>query len=299
VVDYDLQTLRLFAAVVDARNIAHAAKACNIAASAISKRVNDLETDARVKLLYRLRDGVAPTDAGLALYRYAQQILALVGKLNVELGEHASGLKDRIRIWANTSAVTQFLPDDLMGFSGLYPDVLFHLTEETSAKNIAALNNGTCDVAIFSEHVAHDDIQTRVFRRDTLKVVVPAQHELAGRDRVSLSETLAFDHVGLQEGSSLQAKVQREASERERSVRFRVQVLSFDGVRHMVEAGLGVSILPEGAVRPYLGSMNIASIDLDEPWATRALLIGYRDFDTLSLASRRLLDYLAPSGASI
>lgn len=297
--DYDFQTLRLFAAVVEARNIAHAAKSCNIAPSAVSKRIADLEAETRVNLLYRLRDGVEPTDAGMAVYQHVKQMLALVGKLNTELGEYASGLKGRIRIWANTSAVTQFLPDDLKGFSDLYPDVLFHLTEETSGKNIAALNNGSCDIAIFSEHVAHDGIQTRVFRRDTLKVVVPARHELAGRAKVSLSETLVFDHVGLQEGSSLQAKVQREAGERGGSVRFRVQVLSFDGVRHMVEAGLGVSILPDGAVRPYTGSMNITSIDLDEPWATRALLIGFRNFETLSLACRRLVDYLAPPGKPI
>jgi DNA-binding transcriptional LysR family regulator len=292
--DYDLQTFRLLAAVIEERNIARAAKRCNIAPSAVSKRIADLEARAKVALLYRLRDGVEPTSAGLSLYQRIKAVLDSVGRLDAELSEFALGLRGRIRIFANTSAVTQFLPEDLKEFADRYPDVRFDLQENISSCNIDAVANGSCDIAIFNAHVPHPGLQARVYRRDTLKVVVPKGHELAARDRVTLMEMLEFDQVGLQEGSSLQEKIQDEARRANGHVRFRVQVLSFDGIRRMVEAGLGVAVLPEGAVTPYLASLAISAIDLAEPWATRSLMIGYRNYEVLPLPCRRLVDHLAP-----
>ena len=60
----DFTSLRLFASVVDLSSIAHASRVNNIAASAISKRISDLEDRIGVPLIHRLRDGVDATDAG-------------------------------------------------------------------------------------------------------------------------------------------------------------------------------------------------------------------------------------------
>lgn len=292
--DYDLQSLRLFAAVVEHRNIARAAKECRIAASAVSKRIADLEARAKVDLLYRLRDGVEPTSAGLALLKQIKLIFDVVAHMDAELSEFASGVQGRIRLRANTSAVTQFLPEDLKAFSDLYPDVRFDLREGLSSDNVEMLRNGTCDVAIFNQNVDHAGLETRIYRRDTLMVVMPRGHPLVARAGIKLVDTLPFDHVGLQEGSSLQARIQQQAMSLDESVRFRVQVLSFDGIRRMVEAGMGIAILPEGAVTPYLDTLAINAVALAEPWATRDILIGFRVLDVLPLASRRLIDHLAP-----
>lgn len=293
--DYDLLSLRLFACVVDSGNIARAAKTNNIAASAVSKRISDLEARARVALLYRHRDGVRPTPAGEALFRQTQLMLEVLGRLDAEISEFADGAQGVVRVRANSSAITQFLPDDLAAFTSRFPDVRLDLREETSARSIDAIANGSADIAIFSEHVPHDRIQARLYRRDTLMVITPKSHPLAGRTSLKLAEILAFDQVGLQDDSSLQAKVQAEALKAGTALRNRVKVLSFDGVRRMVEAGLGVAVLPQGAVTPYLATLEIAAIVLAEPWATRSLLVGFRELGSLPLVSRRLIDHLAPA----
>ncbi len=119
--EHDLQTLRLFCAVIEEGSIASAARRCSIAPSAVSKRIADLEHHAKVALLYRLRDGVEATSAGLALYGHAKSVLEAVGRLDSELSEFALGLSGRIRIFANTSAITQFLPEDLKHFGDSTP----------------------------------------------------------------------------------------------------------------------------------------------------------------------------------
>src|SRR4051794_18715507 len=84
-------------------------------------------------------------------------------------------------------------------------------------------------------------------------------HPLSSRSEISLKEASAFDLVALQEGSSLRARILDEAGHQGLAIRVRVEVFGFDGIRRMVEAGLGISILPQGAVLPYLASSNVAA----------------------------------------
>ncbi|MBL0928586.1 MAG: LysR family transcriptional regulator [Alphaproteobacteria bacterium] len=293
--DYDFLSLKLFACVVDLRNIAHAAQANNIAASAVSKRIVELETKANVALLYRRRDGVEPTSAGLALYRHICGLQNLLARVDAELSEYAGGTRGVIRICANTSAITEFLPEDIATFVNHYPEVHFELREDTSMRNIEDVANGFADIAIFSEHEAHGDLQTRHYRRDPLMIVAPRGHPILETASVKLADTLKYDQIGLhQGGSSLQAKVIAEVAALGVAARFRVRVLSFDAMRRMVEAGLGIAVLPKGTVMPYMDSMKIAAVALDEPWADRSLLLGYRDLSALPLVCRNFIDQIAP-----
>lgn len=292
--DYDLVSLRLFLSSVDGCSIAAAARANNIATSAVSKRISDLEARARVVLLHRGRDGVVPTAAGQAFYRQARLVFDVLGRLDAEISDYVEGAQGVVRIHANASAITQFLPDDIAAFNRLYPDVRFDLREETSGRSITAVANGDADLAIFSEHAAHDGLETRLYRRDSLMVVMARDHPLSSQTALRLADILAYDHVGLQEGSSLQARIRAAAGLLGTEVRTRVNVLSFEGVRRMVEVGLGVAVLPQGVVLPYLDSAQIAAVALDEAWATRSLLVGYRDASSLTQTCRRLIDVLAP-----
>jgi DNA-binding transcriptional LysR family regulator len=112
---------------------------------------------------------------------------------------------------------------------------------------------------------------------------------------VSLAEIAQYDQVGLQEGSSLQFKLIDESARTGGGLRFRVKVLGFDGIRRMVEAGLGVAVLPEGAVTPYTQTGAFMALRLDEAWATRSLILGYRDYRSLPIVCRTLIECLAPA----
>ena len=84
------------------------------------------------------------------------------------------------------------------------------------------------------------------------------------------------------------------ARERELKLKSRVEVLSFDGVRRMVEAGLGIAVLPLGAVEPYLESSKLRMIPIAEPWAARTLELALKDSQSVSRPVRALVDWLAP-----
>ena len=219
----------------------------------------------------------------------------MLDDLDAELSEYTDGQRGEVRLWANTSAVTQFLPEDLASYVEQYPEVKIQLREETSQAVVDGLRDGFADIGIFSEHLANSEVGTRIYRRDTLMVIVPCHHPLSERTSVNLADTIAYAHIGLQEGSSLQNKLVIEAARAKLDLRIRVKVLSFDGIRRMVEAGLGLAVLPEGAVTPYIGAGMFTALPLDEPWARRALLLGFRDLKSLPVVARALIECLAPT----
>ena len=71
-----------------------------------------------------------------------------------------------------------------------------------------------------------------------------------------------------------------------------METLSFDGVRRMVEAGLGVAVLPLGAVEPYLESARLRMQKIDEDWAVRTLKLAVKDVNAVSRPVRALVEHL-------
>ncbi|WFU92180.1 LysR family transcriptional regulator (plasmid) [Rhizobium sp. CC1099] len=101
---YDLYSLQLFLAALH-KNIARAAETQNIAASAVSNRISDLEQSIGAPLLHRRQRGVDLTRAGNELLRYAQSIERLVEKMEANMSEFADRLRGHIRIATNTSSI--------------------------------------------------------------------------------------------------------------------------------------------------------------------------------------------------
>ncbi len=75
---------------------------------------------------------MTPTPAGETLARHARNLVRLLSHMEAEMSEYADGARGHVRIVANTSAVTQFLPDDLSKFKAQFPDVRIALSEQTS-----------------------------------------------------------------------------------------------------------------------------------------------------------------------
>jgi len=151
------------------------------------------------------------------------------------------------------------------------------LTEMTSVEVIDAVRSGRADLGIFSGLTEAAGLTLMPYRRDTLVVVMPADHPLAARRTLKLADVVGEPFVALQAGSSIQTWLDRRAEDIGGRIRRQVSVQSFDGVRRMVQARLGIAVLPFGAVEPYLDATRLAMVPLDEPWAVRDLLLAVRD----------------------
>lgn len=293
----DFITLKLFVAIADARSLTGAAEREHLALAAVSKRISDLESQLGIALLYRQPKGVELTPAGHALLHHARNMMDNLERLNADLSEFSEGVKGHVRIHANTSAVIEFLPEDLASFTRTHPQVKIDLEERVSSETVRAVREGLTDIGIFAGHVPADDLQVFDYRHDQLMLVAPYAHPLAEREGLYLHEAVGYDFIGLQQDSSLHSLLQHAAHSQGITLRLRIQVRSFEAIGRMIHTGMGVGVLPGQAIRTYLPALNVCVIPLHDAWARRELKVAVRNLESLSLTAKQMLDHLRNSGA--
>ena len=288
----DLVSLSLFNLVARTGSISQGAELAMLAVGAASKRITDLEIAFGVPLLERHSRGVHLTSAGAALHLHVQRILADVDHMSADLSDHAKGLIGVVRLWANTSAITQFLPGDLAEFTRRQPEIRIELNEADSHDVVLAILDGRADIGIFADRTPALGLATMPYRQDRLVLVVPKNHPLAKRKKLAFAEAVAYDFVSLTQSTSLAQRLELESAQIRQPLRIRIQVRSFDAMCQMVAAGLGIAVLPLAAAQPLVHALGLRKIDLTDAWVDRELLLGARDWTVLARPVRSLLDHL-------
>lgn len=288
----DPVSLRLFVAVMEENTIAAAAAREHLAASAVSRRLADLEAALQVALFTRSNRGTEPTAAAFALLNLARGVLNDLDGIASQMREYGSGTRGHVRVVANISAITQFLPGELQSFLALHPQVDVRLQEQISTAIAESVAENAADVGILNHGNYGERLTLLPYRSDELVLIVPTGHLLARRKAVRLAEALPFAFVGMHPGSAVNNQLMRAAAEVDLPLRLRIQVTSYDALCLMVAAGLGIGVMPRGSASLYRGTLAIRAITLNEPWAQRRLMLCVRAEEALSSVARLLVDHL-------
>ncbi len=292
---FDLADLRLFIHIAESPSLTQGARRAHLSPAAASARIKALEGQLDSRLLYRDSRGVELTPAGLKLLQHARLIMRQVDYLKSEFTEYGTDSAGHIRIFANTTAVTEFLPEVLAGFLAERPGVTVDLQERLSRDIVRGVLDGSTDMGIIAGPVRAEGLQVLHFSTDRLLLAVPIGHPLAGEAQVTLRQTLAYQHIGLHEGSTLLTFLRDQVEKLGGQLSLRIQVSSFEAVCRMIEAGVGIGIIPESAARRHSRTMQLALVTLDEPWAVRERSILVRELDALPGSVRALIATLAPN----
>ncbi|MBO1073482.1 LysR family transcriptional regulator [Roseomonas marmotae] len=288
----DPVSLRLFRAAVDERSLAQAAERECIALSAASRRIAELEARLGTVLLRRHDRGVTPTAAGEALMTHLGTLFDLFDRIGADMDAFASGARGHVRLQVNMSAVSGFLPEALAGFMPAHPRIRLTLEERYSEEIRHAVQTGVADIGLLSGTVPTPGLHRLPWREDRLMVVLPEEHPLLAREALTIADLDGVPFVGQPAETALQKLYRQRAAAAGIELNERVNVSGFDGVRRMVQAGLGLAILPATAALPYAAAMRLALRPLAEDWAERPLVLCTRDPRTLSAAARLLVAHL-------
>lgn len=150
---FDLADLGLFLAIADAGSITRGADAAGLSLAAASERLREMEAAGNVRLLDRGRRGVTPTAAGEALLHHARTILQQVALMRGEMGAFARGVRTSIRLFANTAAMSEFLPARLAPWLAAHPQVDVDLRERPSSDIARSVALGFADLGVLSSRV--------------------------------------------------------------------------------------------------------------------------------------------------
>ena len=287
----DLASLALFIRIAETRSITKAAQACHIALAAASRRIAQLEDQFSVQLLYRTARGVELTPAGNALLQHARILMSQVDEMRGDITDYSKGAKGTVRIQANASALAQYLPDDLASFAAAHPAIKVSLGEERSGAIVAAVQSGAADIGIVMEGAEAPGLELLDYRADTLCAVLPRKHPVKAKS-LAFAKLLDEDFVGLESNTVISQIMLEQASLAGRPLKLRVQVKSFDVVAKMIQAGLGIGILPEAAAQSFAAPMGLRLVSLTDPWATRRMYVAVRSRNSLPAPARLLAEHL-------
>ena len=289
----DIDSLALFVRAAELRSLTKAAEASHIGLAAASRRMALLEHRFKTALFERSSRGVELTPAGASLLPHAKALLIEINQMQAEMRDHADGRRGALRILANTSVMTESLPDHLASFSRSNPDVRLVVEERWSAEIVRSLLAAEGDIGIIVEGLRTDGLETFPYTTDRLAVVMREGHPLAGVDDLRFADVLDDDLIALESGSSMMRLLAEQAVIVEKTLQVRVQVRSFEAVCRMVQAGLGIGLLPYQAAQVLGKGMGLVVRPFSESWARRTMLVCVKKDRPPNTSLAKLLSHLA------
>jgi DNA-binding transcriptional LysR family regulator len=269
----DLDSLALFVRAAEMHSLTKAAEASHLGLAAASRRIALLEHKFRTTLLERSPKGVELTPAGHALLVHAKNVLMQMNQLQVEMSDYAAGRKGALRLMANTSVMTEDLPNHLAQFLSIHPEVRLVIEERWSSEVARAVLASEADIGIVLEGSQIDGLDVFPYVSDQLSVVLPKDHPLSKKPSLHFADILEYEVVALEAGSSMMRLLAQQAVVAEQPLRLRIQVRSFEAVCRMVQSGLGIGVLPILAAKSLANAMGLVVKPLNDPWAERLMLV--------------------------
>ncbi len=273
--------------ILEIGSFTKAADAMGYSQSAVSQMVQSLESELSLKLLYRSRNGIKLTPEGEALLPYIQRTVNHYNAM-LEKTRELKGLNGGlIRIGTLSSVSSQWLPGLIKDFQTLYPKVHFLLHQGDYTTIPAWVRAGEIDFGFVNPDAESvRGLHTIFVTSGGHKAVLHPDHPLAAQPWVTLEQLAKETFLLLEEGCL------SEPLEAFRTLGLepRVELRMHDNfsICSMVEANVGVSILPELALR----KMNFRIVQLPTvPPVIRRVSLVMKDPDILPIASRYFIEF--------
>lgn len=283
----NIQKYMAFVKAVEFGSFTKAAEALDYTQSAISRMINDLESEWGILLFERGRGGITLTSDGLKLFPQLKRVCNEHEMLLVQIEDLHDIQSGIIRIGTFSSVATHWLPNIIKMFKKDYPGIDFELLLGDYTEIESWISEGRVDFG-FLRLPTKTEMETIVVEQDRLMVVLPQDHPIANCDKFPISELVNSPFMLLEKGAK--AEVSEIFEQHQISPQISFTTWDDYAIMSMVENGLGISILPELILQriPY----QIIAKELEVP-AFRNIGIGMREQKSLSLASKRFLEYLA------
>jgi LysR family hydrogen peroxide-inducible transcriptional activator len=241
-----MHQLRYFSKVADLGNVTRAAEACRVSQPSLSQQIAKLERELGQPLFERLGRGVRLTDAGKMFKRYSDQILSLTEDARTRVADdRGSG---RIILAAIPTIAPYFLPRLLTRFAEDCPKARVEIVEETTGNILRLLAEGDIDLAILALPIRAEHVHTKTLFTEELLAVLPSDHPLTRKKKVSLKDLVSEPFVVLNEAHCLTGTTMSLCARHAASPLVTARSHQLLTVLELVRLGQGVSLIPAMAV---------------------------------------------------
>ncbi len=261
----DLWRLNIFVKVVESGSFSKAADQVLLTQPTVSSHINDLEAHFGCRLIDRLGKEVAPTRAGQLLYKYARKLLALENETESVMADYHGIMRGHLHIGGSTIPGEYILPAVIGRYSADYPEVKVSLSIGDTRQVTEEVFSGGLEFGIVGARMKNKKLVQEEVATDKLRLVVPADHKWAGRQRVSLKNLLTESIIVREKGSgTLQALLDSLSSAGYKSGDLDIiaEMGSTTAVIQGIKSKVGISVLSTLAVREELQAGRLKALPI-------------------------------------
>jgi LysR family transcriptional regulator, transcriptional activator of the cysJI operon len=288
-----LEALKTFCDLVETGSFTRAAELNFVTQSAVSQQVRGLERRFARRLLERFgKAGVEPTNAGRLLYNESKTILARFRSLEQKLIEPSGRMTGTVRVATVYSVGLHALPPYVKQFLREYPEVAIQVEYSRTDRVYGACVSGAIDLGIVAFPTRRPRLEVILLRNEELVLVVSPEHRLARRRSVAVSAIDGEPFVAFDRAVPTRRAVDRILRDHGANVRIGTEFDNIETIKRSVEAGLGVSIVPEDTVKNEVRAGTLAALGFTDGPFTRPVGIIHRKGREISPPARAFVELL-------
>lgn len=288
----ELRQLHYLIDVVEEGSFTKAAEKRRVAQPGVSAQIRSLERELGETLLDRSGGSVTATAVGAAVLPYARAALSAVTDIRHTVDAMSGLLSGHLTIGTVPSISTNriSLPRLLASYHEHHERIEMTLTEASSAELVAALRDGSLEIALISPGTSlPNDITARVIATEPIAVAVAHDHPLANRKTLPLAELEDIAVVTLPHGTGTRARLDSAAAAAGITLHVAFEVGDPRLLVQLAGLGLGAAILPQSATSAHRDIVR--SITLTHPTLDGHIALAWRASKRLSPAAREFLTH--------
>ena len=252
---------RIFHTVTQQGSFARAAQILHLTPSAISHAVSSMEESCGFSLFVRGKGGVSLTRSGEALYPVIRQVLSADEALTQTVGELKGVQRGKVRVGAFNSVCVAWLPQLVAEYRTKYPGVEIEIDQGTYDDVKEWLRTGQVDIAFLSSTCREEFNLTELFREPLLCIVPQDWPE--PQDGV-MTPALMNGQSFVVQCDATDAEMRQFLKKYKIGTERRCHVIDDQSNIAMVEAGLGISIMPQMLLRDCKAAVKVYPIEPEE-----------------------------------
>ncbi|MBX9795795.1 hydrogen peroxide-inducible genes activator [Sphingomonas sp.] len=272
-----LKQLQYLVALRDHGHFGRAAEACFVTQSTLSAGLRELETLIDVVLVERTRRVVRFTPLGERIADKARRVLREAEELGDLVRASGQPLSGDLRLSVIPTIAPFLLPRILPRLRAEYPQLKLYLREEPSGTACEGLHNGRTDCVLLALPYACGDVATRTLFHEPLYVAFPESEGAVEADSYAATDIDEKRLLLLEDGHCLKEHALAACNRPELRAEAMMMGTSLHTIVQMVDNGLGVTILPEMALKAgILNQTGVAARPLAAEHSTRAIALAWR-----------------------
>lgn len=241
----NLRDLTYILAVERYGSITRAAEACDVTQPTLSAQIAKLERELGIRIFERDGRGLRITDAGYTVLQHAKKVAGSVDDLRAAVQAHLDPLAGVLRLGLIPTLSPYLLPALLPQIKERLPRITLAVIEEQTAALVERVHSGTLDAAMIATDIDDPHIVSTPLFDEPLLVALSAQHPLAKRKAIEPREIDPSSLLLLAEGHCLRDQALALCKDVTSGAPGDFRAASLETILNLVEAGLGLTIVPE------------------------------------------------------